>query len=520
MILTLNPVSHLMKCHSLGLIFVLITMSLTECIRAQSRCMDADPFTVWKDRLVYRNLKQLSVTQSSIDNAIHDYGQDSSRLWGIFRKVLEGNCIKMIVIGGSNSAGGGISDHRQLFHQLFLQWWNRVVLPCTGSKLIMNNLSLGGTGSDFFSLCLQNYLSQMKDPDLVLIELSVNDYGYLYGRAAEPMEQLTRRVLSLSSKPFVIFVALVDLIEKVKWWRDIPNPGCLNLEDLGQLEIARHYNLTVLSWRDIVCPMDNGSSKRRIEIRSNMINDDHFHIGVKSHVQVAIMLVRHFKKVLRRDLSPLKSKLKRAKSVKKIVPLFMNKTIQGKPQCWSLLSTNWRKPDFTQSLDVTVLGHAGFREITPQSPCAKAANSGDRTDSFGGWLSENKGLIAFSFFLPNLSKNSSNNRSIGLVLRHLQWGSVRAWLGESEENAVTITGKSYGRIGLQTRIYFLGENIRSGMRHKITIKTNAGKGRFKVVVSGIVVGPVGMKDIRQYKPANTLQKVWSLEDYRKLVVDQ
>lgn len=495
-------------------------MSLAECIRAPSRCKDVDPFIVWKDRLVYRNLKQLNVNQSAIDTAIHDYGQDSSRLGSILRKVLEGHCIRMIVIGGSNSAGGGISDHRQLYHQLFLQWWNRVVLPCTGSKLIVKNLSLGGTGSDFFGLCLQNYLSHMKDPDLVLIELSVNDYGYLYGRAAEPMERLTRRVLSLSSKPFVIYVTLVDLIEKVRWWRGIPNPRCLNLEDLGQREIASHYNLTVLSWRDVVCPMDNGSSKRRIELRANMINDDHFHIGVKSQVQVAIMLIRHFKKVLRRGLSPLKSKLKRAESVKKIVPLFMNKTTQGEPQCWSLLSTNWRKLDFTQSLDVTVLRHVGFREITPQSPHAKAANSGDRTDSFGGWLSENRGHIEFLFFLPNLSKTSSNNRSIGLVLRHLQGGSVRAWLDESENNAVTITAESYGRIGLQTRIYFLRENIRSGMRHKITIKTNAGKGSFKVVVSGIVVGPAGMKNIKQYKPADTLQKVWSLEDYRKLVVDQ
>ena len=66
-----------------------------------------------------------------------------------------------------------------------------MILPCTGSNLIFENLSLGGTGSDFFSLCLQNYLLNVKDPDKVLIELSVNDYGYRYGRAAEPMERLT-----------------------------------------------------------------------------------------------------------------------------------------------------------------------------------------------------------------------------------------------------------------------------------------------------------------------------------------
>ena len=136
---------------------------------------DKDPFNFWQDRLVYRNLEQLSVTEKTIDNAIYNYGQSSFRVWAFIHKVLRGESIVMIVIGGS--AGGGISDHRQLYHQLFLQWWNNVILPHTGSKLTINNLSLGGTGSDFFSFCLQNYLLKCKEPDLVLIELSVNDYG-------------------------------------------------------------------------------------------------------------------------------------------------------------------------------------------------------------------------------------------------------------------------------------------------------------------------------------------------------
>ena len=189
-----------MRCYSFLLMtFLLISQAL--CVGDSSCQFDEDSFTIWKQRLIYCNLKQLSVSLSAIDSAIHDYGQSSLRVWRIFRKALEGESIKMIVIGGSNSAGGGIPDNRQLYHQLFLHWWNSVILPCTGSKLIFENLSLGRTGSDFFSLCLQNYLLNVKDP--VLIELSVNDYGYLYGRAAEPMERLTRRVLSLPSNPFI-----------------------------------------------------------------------------------------------------------------------------------------------------------------------------------------------------------------------------------------------------------------------------------------------------------------------------
>jgi len=174
------------------------------------------------------------VTEGAIDSAIYDYGKFSLCHRSFLSKVLEGKDIDMIVIGGSNSAGGGIPNHRQLYFQLFLQWWNHVILPCTGSKLTVENLSLGGTGSDFFN-----------------------------------------SVLELPSKPLVMYITLVDLIEKLKWRKSIPNPRCLNLEDLGQHDIARYYNITVLSWRDIVCPVHAKGSKRKIEIRPGMVNEDH-----------------------------------------------------------------------------------------------------------------------------------------------------------------------------------------------------------------------------------------------------
>ena len=103
--------------------------------------------------------------------------------------------MKMAVIGGSNSAGSGIDNHTQLFHQLFLQWWDRVVFSNTRSKLTVENSSLGGTGSDFFTFCLQNFLPMNDQPDIIISELSLNDYGHLYGKTAKPMELLAGRVL-------------------------------------------------------------------------------------------------------------------------------------------------------------------------------------------------------------------------------------------------------------------------------------------------------------------------------------
>ena len=167
------------------------------------------------------------------------------------------------MIGGSNSAGGGIDNHTQLFHQLSLQWWDRVIFSNTRSKLTVENLSLGGTGSDFFTFCLQNFLPMNDQPDIIIIELSVNDYGYLYGKTAKPMELLTRRVLSLPSFPLVLYVSLGDvLLKRGKHNKSIQNPYCHNLEDLGQHELAEYYEITLLSWRDILCPI-NPRTKRR-----------------------------------------------------------------------------------------------------------------------------------------------------------------------------------------------------------------------------------------------------------------
>ena len=310
----------------------------------------------------------------------------------------------------------------------------------------------------------------------------------------------------------------------MKWWRGIPNPRCLNLEDVGQHEIAKYYNIAILSWRDVVCPMDSKDSKQRIKIKPGMINEDHFHIGINSHVQIAWMLTRYSQKVLRNLLShPLKKHETRKDEtvISQINPLFMNIIAQTKPYCWSLISTDWRKTSLAQSLYVKVLRHKGFYEITPQSPYAhaKTAHLGDRFDSFGGWRSEKGGsFIEVSITIPKMA-GKTKNWTVGLVLRHLQSGKIKVVVSENENNRVTITGESYGRIGLQTRIYFLGEIIGSGSHHKMKITTETRKTGFQVSVSGIVLGPAGMKNIKQYKPTDTIQKVWSLEDYRNLLIN-
>jgi len=271
------------------------------------------------------------------------------------------------------------------------------------------------------------------------------------------------------------------LIEKVTWWKNILNPRCYNLEDIGQHEIARYYNITVLSWRDVVCPMDTIKPKRRIEIKPSRIDAHHIHIGVKNNAQIALMFTRYLQKKLKRVIChPWKSVMKTAESIEKIQPLFVqfsNQTLISKSLCWSLISTNWRMPDERQSLEVKILMRNGFHEITPQSRCAKMTRTdADRSDSFGGWPSRKEGsFIEFSFTAPKMARKT-DNWSVGLVLRHLQNGQIKISLDEDESTTLTITGENYRRILLQTRIYFLRTRITSG-KYKMKIETEGTVGQ-------------------------------------------
>ena len=89
--------------------------------------------------------------------------------------------------------------------------------------------------------CLQNFITPDDEPDIVFIELSVNDYEYIH------IELLTRRILSLKSFPLVLYVSLVNFVNKCASLSSAKNPRCHNSEELGQRELATHYGITLLS---------------------------------------------------------------------------------------------------------------------------------------------------------------------------------------------------------------------------------------------------------------------------------
>lgn len=143
----------------------------------------------------------------------------------------------------------------------------------------------------------------------------------------------------------------------------------------------------------------------------------------------------------------------------------------------------------------------------------------DRTDAFGGWRSARQGsFIEFSFQIP-LGYNGSPNRwSVGIVIRRLSQnsGKVKMWLDNNKKKALTIAGRTFGRVHFQTRVYFVGSNVPAG-QHTVSLETIGNKA-IGLLISGIVLGPAGIDGFQGYKPTGTLEKVWSHEDYEKFKI--
>ena len=139
-----------------------------------------------------------------------------------------------------------------------------------------------------------------------------------------------------------------------------------------------------------------------------------------------------------------------------------------------------------------------------------AVGSDLRTDAFGGWVSSKPGsFIEYSFQVP------SSKWSVGIVLRRMRQnaGHVQIWLDNNKNDALAITGKAFGSVHFQTRVYFVASDVSPG-HHTISLETK-GQKIISLLINGIVLGPAGIKGFQGYTPTETLEKVWSFEDYKK-----
>ena len=167
-----------------------------------------------------------------------------------------------------------------------------------------------------------------------------------------------------------------------------------------------------------------------------MVNDDHLHINIKGHAQVALMQIRYFQKIFQRTSQQLFC----AKSPMKD-PLFNSSSILvTNPCCWASTNPRWGKFTVHQSLNVKVNKKRRFSELPLESIKAKMGFPSDRrTDTFGGWESLRQGIF-IEFSLQVLPMKWS----VGIILRRMRQNSGRVvmWLDKDKKNAVSFRWNS------------------------------------------------------------------------------
>ena len=426
-----------------------------------------DPFDTW----IYhqKSFDELGITPSLLKLGIANLGSSKAMQHAV-RKAVKGQNVKMLVVGGSISAGGGLWKDRGnidgVYHKALAYWWKKTVTSVTKSEIEVNNVAIGGTDSEYFSYCINNFLES--DPDIVLWELSANDYNRFNERnfdPSKPLEQLTRIILQLPSHPALIYVNFFrgdkqnfELGEK-----------CPDSEETEVDVLSRYYDIPSLSWRRMVCNLIT----KRTFVSQELFGDDGYHPNLLGHAQVAMLLMMYikgvFESVLAEDLDNMKkfnildendADFQNFFQLK--IPAFKD-PLNPRPSCWTLIT-----PDYTRTFkntlnEVNVLKGEGFelRNVTAWDV---------RTDRIQCLLATKTGAVLdLSLNVPvldddrNLQLSDAQTRTLAIAIHNKFGGAADVQLDELPSKT-SVASAGTGKLK-QTRVHIVSEDVRPGVHN-------------------------------------------------------
>ena len=220
-----------------------------------------------------------AVTDQEIaDNSVYSKG-NLSRLINVFKKANRGESVTISYLGGSITNGSSADPKEtNCFAYQTTQWWKKT-FPDT--KINYVNAGIGATDSYLgVHRVAQDVL--FKNPDLVVVEFSVNDY---HSHNQESYESLLRRILKYKTKPAVVALCLTQFSQEGQ---------CIDYSQYHKI-IADHYNVSVISYGDVVGPrLENGT------LQWNQLgpSDDFTHPNNAGHKIISRCLNCFYEKVL------------------------------------------------------------------------------------------------------------------------------------------------------------------------------------------------------------------------------
>lgn len=199
---------------------------------------------------------------------------DLSRMQGLIRRAQRGECLKIAFLGGSITQGSLASSPENCYAARVTVWWKQT-FPKADVTYI--NAGIGGTTSQFGCARVQQDVLE-KEPDLVIVEFSVNDESTPF--FLETYEGVIRKILASKTEPAVL------IVHNVRY------------DDGGNAQpqhakIARHYRIPAVSMQSSVYPqVVNGN------IASERITPDGLHPNDYGHGLVAGVIKYFLQKIL------------------------------------------------------------------------------------------------------------------------------------------------------------------------------------------------------------------------------
>ena len=172
-----------------------------------------------------------------------------SRVWELARKERP---IRLATIGGSITGGAGASERTQCWPEVMVQAWRK---KFPRSEITLVNAGIGATGSKIGACRLKDDVLVHR-PDVVVVEFSVNDDASQ--DCAEAYEGLMRQLLS---DPNGIAVIALGMMNKDGW----------SVQERHR-EVARHYGITFVSYRDAYFPSVRDGRLKWTEIAADSIH--------------------------------------------------------------------------------------------------------------------------------------------------------------------------------------------------------------------------------------------------------
>ena len=392
----------------------------------------------------------------------------TTRLERVLRNGLNGADVNLLIVAGSMSAGAGLEvDQKNLggvYYKALVNWWFRYITPITASKLKVDAVAIGGTDSEYYSYCIQNYIDQ--PPDLVIWELASNDYQRYLGRnfsPEKPLEQLTRVLLSWPSRPAVIFL---NFFAKHNYRS---TGDCPNAEDEAGDVVAKYYGIPSLSWRNVVCPEIGKNAATSLD---HLFSSDGSHPSITGHAQMASLLITFIKSVFEKTITmerdrDMETGLPDNQVPALPPPLHENADFHSNAFCWTLLT-----PDYTSKLRNTLPGMDfvaadGFLFTNVSHWPIRL----DRQRCLRAW--KQGATLKMQFFAPpsqasrrSDSLDPSEAREVVVISHNSFRGSARVWLDENYEEAQVIAELPGKR---RTQVDILNTPVLPGL-HTLTVQ--------------------------------------------------